>query len=433
MTKRKTLRIGFAGFVIATVFSILSHSRSATTEQLSDTAFSGSLDHPAIQYGNRAPTDRVTQLNRKIANDQLRLTFTQTDGYLRSLLAELRIPVESQIMVFSKTGIQGALTGPNNPRALFFNDAVVVGYVRGAPILEIAEHDAEQGVTFYTLDQTSQTYPALVRRDTCLSCHLSFNSLDVPGFLVRSAFVASDGRTLPQLGSYLIDHRSPLDQRWGGYYVTGSAGSMRHMGNATVKDFEKPESMITDETLHLKSLESTFDTRGYPTNQSDIVALMVFDHQARMLNLLTRVGWEVRVALYEQRLNLSEGFLHDAINELADYLLFVDEVPLAGSVRGTSGFTELFSAQGPRDSKGRSLRQLDLETRLFRYPCSYMVYSDAFDALPSEAKAAIYERMSDILSGRDKNPRYGRFSAVDRQAIIEILRDTKKDLPTTFG
>ena len=141
----------------------------------------------------------------------------------------------------------------------------------------------------------------------------------------------------------------------------------------------------------------------------------------------------MRVALYEQRLNLSEGFLHDAINELADYLLFTDEVPLAGPVRGSSGFTELFSAQGPRDSKGRSLRQLDLETRLFRYPCSYMVYSNAFDALPSEAKAAIYERMADILSGRDKNPRYGRFSAVDRQAIIEILRDTKKDLPTTFG
>jgi hypothetical protein len=256
--------------------------------------------------------------------------------------------------------------------------------------------------------------------------------LDVPGFLVRSAFVAPNGGTLPQLGSYLIDHRSPLDQRWGGYYVTGSV-SMRHMGNATVKDLEKPETMITDETLHLKSLESKFDTHGYPTNQSDIIALMVFDHQTHMLNLLTRVGWEVRVARYEHRLNLTDGFLYDAINELVDYLLFVDEVPLAGPVRGSSGFTELFSAQGPKDSKGRSLRQLDLQTRLLRYPCSYMVYSDAFDALPREAKAAIYERMSDILSGRDTNPRYSRLSAADRRAITEILRDTKKDLPTTFG
>ena len=432
MTKLKTLRIGLVASLIATLFAVLGHTRSATTEQLSESAFSGSLDHPAIQYGDRAPTDRVTELNRKIANDQLRLKFSQTDGYLRSLLAELEIPLESQIMVFSKTGIQGALTSPNNPRALFFNDSVVVGYVRGAPILELAAHDAEQGVSFYTVDQTSQTAPALVRRDTCLSCHLSFNSLDVPGFLVRSAFVAPNGGTLPQLGSYLIDHRSPLDQRWGGYYVTGSV-SMRHMGNATVKDLEKPETMITDETLHLKSLESKFDTHGYPTNQSDIIALMVFDHQTHMLNLLTRVGWEVRVALYEHRLKLTDGFLYDAINELVDYLLFVDEVPLAGPVRGSSGFTELFSAQGPKDSKGRSLRQLDLQTRLLRYPCSYMVYSDAFDALPREAKAAIYERMSDILSGRDTNPRYSRLSAADRRAITEILRDTKKDLPTIFG
>jgi hypothetical protein len=121
------------------------------------------------------------------------------------------------------------------------------------------------------------------------------------------------------------------------------------------------------------------------------------------------------------------------VREVVDYLLFVHEAPLPSPVQGSSAFAQQFAAQGPRDSKGRSLRDLDLEQWLLRYPCSYMIYTEAFDALPAPAKAAVYERMWEILSGQEKGASYSRLTAADRQAIIEILRDTKKDLPDSFN
>jgi hypothetical protein len=120
------------------------------------------------------------------------------------------------------------------------------------------------------------------------------------------------------------------------------------------------------------------------------------------------------------------------VNELVDYLLFVDEEPLTAAITGTSGFAEMFAALGPTDRRGRSLRQLDLTHRLLRYPCSYMIYSAAFAALPADARAAIYGRMGDVLSGRDPDPRYARLSADDRRAVVEILRETVPDLPAEF-
>jgi hypothetical protein len=423
-TWHATLIAVLAGAVVGSV--------ATAAGQLDERAFSGSPDHPSIGYARQAFTDPVAELNRKILGDAARLTFDEQSGYLRSVLKELNISVESQMMVFSKTGVQAGRTSPANPRALFFNDSVIVGYVRGAPIVELAAHDPRQGAVFYTLDQNPQGRPTFTRRDSCLSCHVSFNSLDVPGMLVRSQFTASSGLSMRQLGQYVIDHRSPFEQRWGGYYVTGTHGSMRHMGNATVIDQDKPESMITNSTLNVRSLEGTVDTTGYPLPSSDIVALMVFDHQMHIINLLTRIGWEVRVALYEHRLDLTQGPQRAAVNELVDYLLFIDEAPLPGRVQGVSGFADTFSAQGPRDTKNRSLRQLDLERHLMRYPCSYMIYADAFDSLPSEARAAVYQRMWHILSGEEKDVKYARLSAGDRHAIVEILRDTKQGLPNYF-
>ena len=173
-----------------------------------------------------------------------------------------------------------------------------------------------------------------------------------------------------------------------------------------------------------------------------IVALMVFEHQMRMINLITRIGWETRVALSAERLNPRTGAapdrrdlpqnLREGISEFVDYLLFIDEAPLAGKVEGTSGFTAKFAARSPRDGKGRSLRQFDLERRLMRYPCSYMIHAEAFDGLPAAAKDAIYTRMWQVLSGEERDARYSRLTIPDRRAIVEILLDTKKDLPAWF-
>jgi hypothetical protein len=203
--------------------------------------------------------------------------------------------------------------------------------------------------------------------------------------------------------------------------------------------------MVTGQALDLESLNGKFDTDAYLSPYSDIVALMVFEHQMRMINLFTRVGWEIRFAEYQEQIdrkqndkalrdhhNATVRLLGETARELVDYLLFVDEAPLADKIQGTSGFTEKFSAREPRDTKGRSLRQLDLERRLMRYPCSYMIYSQAFDTLPSEAKDAIYKRMWQILSGQEKDGKYARFSRADREATVEILGETKKGLPKYF-
>ena len=244
--------------------------------------------------------------------------------------------------------------------------------------------------------------------------------------------MAPDGLPLAQFGSYDADDRTPFRRRWGGWYVTGVESGLRHIGNAFVTDTVKREAVVSDSTLHRLPLESPFDAHGYVSTRSDIAALMVFQHQGRMTNLITRVGWESRVAAFDGTTSLSDGPLKEAVNELVDYLLFVDEEPLTAAVRGTSGFAEQFAAQGPTDRRGRSLRQLDLEHRLLRFPCSYMIYSAAFAGLPGDVRGAIYGRMWDVLSGRDAGPRYARLSADDRSAVVEILRDTLPDLPAPF-
>ncbi len=370
-------------------------------------AFLASPDHPAIEYATRPVYDTVAQLNRKIQAGTVHLGFESPKGYLLPVLEALEIPIESQLSVFSKTSLQMHLINPNNPRTIFFNDAVAVAWVPGEPFLEIASQDPQQGIVFYGLNQWAVLTPQFTRRDDCLVCHESYATLGVPGMLLRSVFTAPDGTQMRQLGEHISDHRSPLEERWGGWFVTGNLGNARHMGNGVGVN---------------------------PAPSSDVAALMVFGHQMHMMNLLTRVGWEARFAMYEEPTGgeLTARLLKDGAKELVDYMLFVDEAQLPGKIQGSSAFTQKFAERGPRDSRGRSLRELDLERRLFRYPCSYMIYAQAFDALPGRAKEAIYKRMWQVLSGEEKGEKYPRLSGDDRRAILEILRETKPGLPDYF-
>lgn len=374
--------------VVLTVAAVVWTSSLVFLTAQSRTAFPGMLDaHPAIEYRTAPVTDVVTVMQRDVAAGES-LAFAGPQGYLRAVLEKLHVPVESQILLFSKTGIQHPFTTPENPRALYFNDRVVVGYIPGAPLLELAAHDPRQGVIFQSLKQeaASQTF---ARNDRCLGCHVSFNSLGVPGILVRSMSTAPDGRPMPQDGSFVVDSRSPLEQRWAGWYVTGASPSVKHLG---------------------KPVDSRVDVTNYPLPTSDIAALLVFDHQGQAMNLLTRLGWEARVAAAEGRLDFSKGDLGDILKEAVDYFLFVDEAVIESPVSGASAFAKAFSASGPRDRKGRSLRDLELQSRVFKYRCSYMIYSPAFDALPDQARAAFFARMHAQLKDPD---------------TIEILNETK--------
>lgn len=377
------------------------------------------LEHPAIAYSGAATRNPVARLSERIAAGQVTLRLEDGSGYLRSILQALDVPVESQIAVFSGASLQGRIIKPSNPRTIFFNDAVTVAWVRGG-FIEIAAHDADRGAVFFRLLQTPGV-PVLFRDSRCLSCHYSGTTMGVPGFIARSVPAATDGTVMPWLGNYLVDHRTPVSDRWGGYYVTGRTGSTLHLGNAPLADKRLQELRPSDAGPVLPSLQGRFETYGYLSPHSDVVALLVFEHQMHMMNLLSRISAEVRV-----RPNTPP---RNAAAEVVDYMLFVDEAPLTG-VTGSSGFAKVFAARsqpGQRDSKGRSLRDLELTRRLMRYPCSYMIYSEAFDGLPAPAKTAIYQRLKDVLEGREKAPRYAKLTAADRQAVMEIVRDTKKD------
>jgi hypothetical protein len=419
------------GLLIAMVLLLCTIATIAVAQRTD--VFVESSNHPAIAYRTGPVHNAVADLDEKLEHGSVQLAFDPDTGYLRPILDALKIPVESQSLVFSQTSAQAKQIGPRNPRAVYFNDSVAVGWVRGADLLELAAHDRQQGVVFYTLDQARSDALRLKRDNGCLLCHLTWDTLGVPGLQMLSTFQMSADPNAYAAG-IVVDHRSPMTERWGGWYVTGKTGPAPHRGNVPVvvpaAALEKPPSRPPA----LESVAGLFDTTGYPSQQSDVVALMVLAHQAHMTNLLTRVGWETRVAEAAAALSPDRvpPRVREAAADLVDYLLFIDEAPLAGPIAGSSAFAERFAAQGPRDTHGRSLRQLDLRQRLLRYPCSYMIYTPAFDALPPVAKTIIYRRMWQILSGEEKGARYGRLSVADRQAIVEILRDTKHDLPDEF-
>lgn len=400
------------------------------------------LDHPAIRYMDARVSDAVTRLNERIQKGEVKLAFDDHFGYLAAVLRELHVPISSQVLVFSKTSFQAPRISPRNPRCLYYNDEVSVGWVPGGDVVEITAVDPKQGVIFYTLDQERVDKPHVDRRSDCLQCHHSGGTLGVPGLMVRSVYPERSGMPLFHAGTFLTDHRSPLKERWGGWYVTGTSGAQLHMGNVFADNKEKPDEMDVTKGVNITDLKGRFDTGAYLSPHSDLVSLMVLEHQTRMTNLITRVGYEVRMAVNDQRaINQALGAPPDELGDstkrrianatetLLRYLLFTDEAQLDGAVKGTSPFAEEFAKQGPRDPQGRSLREFELTRRMFKYPCSYMIYSEAFDALPELARDRIYRRLWEVLTGKDTTKTYARLSDEDRRAVREILRTTKKGLP----
>jgi len=428
MRFRTLLALGLCLYVLGGIWAPIVGQRAGS--------FMGSTDDPAIRYATAPLNNAVVEANKKLQDGVVQLTFAGRSGFLRSALEALQIPVDSQLLVFSRASLQGRRINEQNPRALFFNDRVALGWVRGGDLIEVAAHDESAGVVFYTLEQRADATtgpPQFKRVFQCLGCHSAGDTLGVPGLLMFSTTRPdqSQGSGLPSP----VDQNSPLRQRFGGWFVTGSTGSAQHMGN----DVAALDGRASRE---LVSAEGLFDADGYRALSSDIVAHLVFTHQARMTNLLTRASWEARAAdpslhppftaAPEEEARIAV-IMNGVASDVVDYLLFIDETKLTDRVRGGSGFAERFSNIGPRDRKGRSLHQLDLNRRLMKYPCSYLIYSPAFDALPPGAKDPIYRRMWQVLSGQERDARYqSALSLADRQSIVEILRDTKKDLPQYF-
>jgi hypothetical protein len=402
-------------------------------DRLEDTIYIP-LDHPAIQYAG-GTTDPVGRLAKRLNSGQIKLDYAPVGGYLPALLKELGINIDSQVLVFSRTSIQANRISPRTPRAIYFNDDVSVGYVQEGEVLELASLDPKQGVILYSVDATRSPKPVLARRDDCLRCHQGPVTLAVPGLLISSVHPATGGPGEEHNYGYMTDHRTAFNERWGGWYVTGTHGAQYHLGNnPNLADPILSGAASHDGTQNVTDLSNRFNTARYLAPTSDLVALLVLEHQIRMTNLMIRIGWDARVAQHDGTLDTERSQLDAELDEMVAYMLFGDEAQLQEPVSGVSTFSKTFAQRGPRDKQGRSLRDFDLKTRLFRYPLSYMIYSAAFDGMPSAVRDRVYQRLYDILGGKDTSKSVGGLSlenltAADRRAILEIVRDTKPNLP----
>lgn len=399
-------------------------------------------EQPPIEYSQSTPDNRISRLIEGLEQGDVALQADQRFGHLPALLQELKIPSASQLLVFSKTSMQRDRITPRTPRALYFDDDVYVGYCHAGKVIELAVSDPQLGAVFYTLDQSTREEPPTIERQThsCLQCHGATQSDGAPGFLVRSLFVAPSGLPILSEGSHRVDHTTPIKDRWGGWYVTGAHGSQTHLGNLVVRDRTAPRPWGSDADRNVSDLSDRLSTDNYLAPGSDIVALMVFEHQTHVHNLLTKANYAAQQAIYYQAnmnralgqpvdapLDSTKRRIESAGDKLVEGLLFADEAIITETIAGSSEFAQEFSSRGPHDSRERSLRDFDLKTRLFRYPCSYLIYSPSFDGLHPSMKAYVSKRLREILAGRN-DAGFSHLSVADRNAIAEILRETKSSL-----
>ena len=401
-----------------------------------------------INYRSEDLSDPVAKLQKQLDQGKAALQYEPDFGYLKSVLTLLKVPVDSQTLVFSKTSFQYKKISPDHPRALYYNDDVYVGRVHEGKAIEIISFDPMQGAIFYLLDERKVDRPAFQRAELdCTQCHIAAGTRGVPGVLLRSVYPTATGTQSPNSKSFITDQESPLAERWGGWYVTGETRKTASMSNAVVEDRPADATVQSDEVKRLVALSKPFDSSAYLGRESDLVAHLVLAHQTQMHNLITLTNYKTRLAIYAAaNRNKSAGQPVDAslsesdrqqferpAEQLLRYLLFVNEAPLSDKgeerIDKDSVFAREFSARGLRDAKGRSLRDFDLRVKIFKYPCSYLIYSDSFDSLPDAARSYVYHRLLQILTGQDKSPDFAKLSQQDRRAILEILLATKPGLP----
>jgi hypothetical protein len=383
------------------------------------------LDHGGIRYSLETSHGPVARLLSRVEAGTEHLEWDDRLGWLPAVLKALSVPTNSQVLVFSKTSLQREQIRPGNPRALYFNEDTYLGFIPGAPVMELSEVDSRLGGVFYTLDQAKGDRPVFRRTDSCLECHASSRTLGVPGHLARSFETDATGTVDLSTGIDPVDDRTPFPDRWGGWYVTGRHGSMRHRGNRIGADFARAlkEPGLGGNRLRLDDL---LPVANYPAPGSDIVALMVFEHQVRLHNVIARLHY---MAAQHLEAYGHVDYLTSPVETLVQSLLFSGEFRLTAPVSGDPQFVRTFEAAGVRDRKGRTLRQLDLQTRLFRIPCSFLIQSEAFRELPKPLKRRVYDRLAAVLTAAEPSPEYAHLSPADLAATREILADTLPDLP----
>jgi hypothetical protein len=394
-----------------------------------------------INYSAATLQDGMSLLQKQIAGGELK-SGEGDRGVVEALLCRLKIPFESQLLVFSRTSFQRERISPAHPRAIYFNDQYYVGWVPGG-LVEITTIDPILGPIFYTFDPAvvqSNTANYIVRESDCLRCHGGTFVREIPGLFARSVFADQQGNPIIRFGSEVVDLRTPFTNRWGGWYVTGLHGQSSHRGNLFFSEqHEKPENSLKHGE-DAKEISERFNVKPYLAEESsDIIALLIFEQQLTIQNRLTRASLDSRRMLdYQKKLQLAfktpvteepeydsvKSVLDHTAQDVVDDLLFKGEAELPTGIQGSQAFQKAFLAAAKETTGGKSLKDLDLQGHLFQNRCSYLVYSESFRSLPGALKRRIYARLEHALRAADPDPRYGYIGSEERDRILHILRET---------
>jgi hypothetical protein len=413
------------------LYPLLAVLASASYSCVSAQVFNYDDSYPGVDYSSRPLDDRLTRLMAQVDAGEVTLEHdAEGRGYLDALLKALEINPASQVLVFSKTALKTRFVTAATPRALYFNDDIYIGFIQNSRSVEIAAMDPVVGPVFFDFSQRADL-PIDSEREMsrCLRCHDTYSMTGggVPRFLLSSVLANPEGNIVTHEISIITDTSTPLNRRWGGMYVTGTHGSQEIMGNFVIDDVAKLTNIDLKPNGNKTDLTGYLDTSPYISSGSDIVALLVLEHQVEFQNRLTRLSFESRTRLHSNG-SIAEEEMASLTQPLLESMFMLNETPLTDTVSGDPSYRDYFEALGPFANDGRSLRELDLQARTFKYPVSYLVYSEAFNALPSEVKTYLYGRIRQILEGSDQDP---AFSKLDRESLVvasAILRDTKPEI-----
>lgn len=424
--------------------AILVAGLAVDTALAADDAF----ERPPISYSSTSPQDAITRLKTKIASGGIRLAGEEKQ-VVRGLLKALNVPAASQMLVFSKTSFQKDRINPAHPRAVYFSDEVYVGWCPGG-LVEVAAIDPVLGPVFYSFDPRNggQAGSRFERDSDCLRCHGGTFVRDIPALLARSVFTDTAGEPLLALGAELVDASTPIEKRWGGWYVTALRAGPRHRGNLLLSREQEPSTRQMETDANLGRLDKLVDTHPYLEPSSDVVALLVFEHQVSVQNALTRANQEcLRMMAYQQNLQkelkepvsqepVYESVQHmfaEASQRVLDALLCKDDAALPpGGIQGAGDFARVFVAEDKANASGLSLKQLNLHQRLFQYRCSYLIESSTFDRLQPTLRRRVLRRLWRVLTEPASEPRYDYLEPDERNAIREILVASMPGLPANW-
>ncbi|HEX2749278.1 MAG TPA: hypothetical protein VHM91_14820 [Verrucomicrobiales bacterium] len=378
-------------------------------------------------YWKRPLSDPFTVWLGKVSKGEAQMPAGDEITVMRGLLKEFSVPVSSQMIVYSATSRQ-AIISPYRPRALYFTDELYIGYVPGGRI-EVASIDPQAGPVFHIFD-FPRSERATVRADRstrCMECHAGFDNHEIPKLVIDSVIVNRQGGALETWRTEKSGHDVPLSERFGGWHLTGAASLGVNHGNTLGQMNQGKLTVLDNPPGRLFSLDR------YPLPTSDILPQLMHDHQAGFINLLTEAIYKVRELTTPEHGALTPADEKELDRHAADitaYMLFQKEAKLPPSgITGDPGFIRDFRENRKAIAGDHSLKEFDLKTRLMRYRCTYMIYTNYWANLPALVKDRCWQRLKVLLGPDGTSGTAPWLPSVERAAIRKILGGTLEESP----